>query len=346
MRRRAEALLIDLDNPTTNEVKQALEIAANQDSKEREISIKQHIEDFIEHKSPTVSKGRVNGYNQTFNHLQNFMGPRGQVKEIDGTTLSRFRDYLYTKTKSQHDSNINKHFRIMKVFLKWAVETGRATNTDYQKFKLVPEADKPIIALTFEEVETLEGLDLKDTPYLERVRDVFCFACRTGQRYGDISRINWQQIDLSKSMWYVQQEKGKKPVEVPLSSQALAILKKYEGQPKPLPVITNQKYNDYLKDLGKKAELSRHIYISEYNNQKATETYKPIADLLTTHIARKTFITVSLDLGMRPEVVMAISGHSDHKVFYKRYVAISAKAKQADLQNAWDRKAKPYMVAS
>ena len=61
---------------------------------------------------------------------------------------------------------------------------------------------------------------------------------------------------------------------------------------------------------------------------------KPRHDFITNHVARKTFITLSLELGMNSEEVMAISGHKDYKSF-KRYVDITDQRKKLVMNKAW-----------
>jgi len=61
------------------------------------------------------------------------------------------------------------------------------------------------------------------------------------------------------------------------------------------------------------------------------ECSKPKYEFITTHVARRTFITLSLEKGMRPEVVMEISGHKDWRVF-KQYIKIVTKVKEKEME--------------
>jgi len=62
---------------------------------------------------------------------------------------------------------------------------------------------------------------------------------------------------------------------------------------------------------------------------------KPKYELVTSHMGRRTFVTLSLEKGMRPEIVMKITGHKDYKTF-KRYIEITDKVKHQEMMKAWN----------
>ena len=93
------------------------------------------------------------------------------------------------------------------------------------------------------------------------------------------------------------------------------ILTNYEGK---LPVsISNQKTNIYLKELGEFAGINEPLLITKYRGVEVVEIKEPKYNLMTSHTARRTFVTLSLEKGMRPETVMEITGHKDYKMFKK-----------------------------
>ena len=62
---------------------------------------------------------------------------------------------------------------------------------------------------------------------------------------------------------------------------------------------------------------------------------KPKYELVTSHMGRRTFVTLSLEKGMRPEIVMKITGHKDYATF-KRYIEITSKVKYQEMMKAWN----------
>ncbi|MDE6194373.1 MAG: ORF6N domain-containing protein [Muribaculaceae bacterium] len=95
----------------------------------------------------------------------------------------------------------------------------------------------------------------------------------------------------------------------------------FEGD-KVLPVISNQKMNDYIKELGKLAGVDTKIRITQYNGYDRIDTLYLRYELLCTHTGRKIFICKALSLGIPPNVVMKWTGHSDYKSM-KPYIDIA-----------------------
>ncbi|MBK9525929.1 MAG: hypothetical protein IPO39_14625 [Bacteroidetes bacterium] len=120
-------------------------------------------------------------------------------------------------------------------------------------------------------------------------------------------------------------------------------MKRYEHLHKPLPIISSQKTNEHLKDIGKLAELNDVITIEVRRGNKTYRTKKTKSNLLTTHVARKSFITISLSLGMNVTDVMAITGHSTYAAM-KPYILVTDEQKQKALNNAWVKKITPKLI--
>lgn len=94
--------------------------------------------------------------------------------------------------------------------------------------------------------------------YLEQVRDVLCFTCFTGLRYSDV--YNLKKSDAKDDYIEITTIKTKDSLLIDLNTYSRAILEKYNDIPYPngkaLPVISNQKFNEYLKELGGFAEIN------------------------------------------------------------------------------------------
>jgi integrase len=126
----------------------------------------------------------------------------------------------------------------------------------------------------------------------EKVRDVFCFQCYTGQRFSDIA--NLKREDIKGNTWHLHTYKTRDIIKVPLTPGALDILKKYENQANPLPVISHQKTNDIIKEVCEKAKINSLETKVMYRGKERIEIKKPKHDLISTHTARRTFVTLSL----------------------------------------------------
>ena len=109
-------------------------------------------------------------------------------------------------------------------------------------------------------------------------------------------------------------------------SNSKAILEKYKSvhfeDHKALPVISNQKMNDYLKELGELAEINDPVRETYYKGNERIDTVTPKYALLGTHAGRRTFICNALALGIPAQVVMKWTGHSDYKAM-KPYIDVA-----------------------
>ena len=97
---------------------------------------------------------------------------------------------------------------------------------------------------------------------------------------------------------------------------------------KVLPVITNQKMNDYLKELAELAGIDEPVRQTYYRGNERIDEVTPKYALLGTHAGRRTFICNALVLGIPPQVVMKWTGHSDYKAM-KPYIDIADEVKSS-----------------
>jgi integrase len=214
--------------------------------------------------------------------------------------------------------------------MNWAVENGYCTEIAFKK-TVKPNALTDIIYLNSNELNALLELNLSSRPGTERVRDLFIFECSTGLRFSDLQ--NLKSEDIKENHIEITAIKTMDKLRIPLSPLAKTILKKYEGG---LPkVLVNQQMNSILKDIGKMAGLLEPVKVVRYYGSKRTEEVLEKYQLLTTHTARRTFVTQSLERGMRPEVIMKLTGHSDIKTMMK-YVKITEKKVEEEFLNAWN----------
>ena len=115
---------------------------------------------------------------------------------------------------------------------------------------------------------------------------------------------------------------------IELNKQSKKILEKYkdiEGE-KALPVISNQKMNDYLKELAELAGINDLVTTTYYKGNVRFEETTPKYALLGTHAGRRTFVCNALALGIPPNIVMKWTGHSDYKSM-KPYIDIADEMK-------------------
>lgn len=160
--------------------------------------------------------------------------------------------------------------------------------------------------------------------YLERVRDVLLFCCFSGLRHSDVH--NLIKSDIKTNHIEVTTVKTADDLVIELNNHSKAILEKYKDVPfennMALPVISNQKMNEYIKVLGELAEINESVRETYYKGNRRIDEALPKYALLSTHVGRRTFICNALTLGIAAEVVMKWTGHSDYKAM-KPYIDIA-----------------------
>ncbi|WP_462375174.1 site-specific integrase [Segatella buccae] len=258
------------------------------------------------------------------NHLTNFR--EGLTFEFfDERGLNDYISYL-RDVKEMRNTTIGKQLSFLKWFLRWAFKKGVHQNNAYDSYKpKLKSTQKKIIFLTWDELNRLREFKIPSNKQaLERVRDVFLFQCFTGLRYSDV--FNLRRSDIKGDHIEVTTVKTSDSLIIELNNHSKAILDKYKDVPfendKVLPVITNQKMNDYLKELAELAGIDEPVRQTYYKGNERIDDVTPKYALLGTHAGRRTFICNALALGIPPQVVMKWTGHSDYKAM-KPYIDIA-----------------------
>ena len=293
-----------------------------------------------------VIKGHIEAWN-----------PETSFDLLTESVLSQYINYHRTDL-DQREVTVEKQWRYFKWFLDWATRKGYNTNTAYQRFKpKFKTTDKTIVFLDWDELMRLykfkvpkTGKKVKLTTYdgieyektvglssaLDRVRDMFCFCCFTSLRYSDMR--NLKRSDIVDGVINLTTVKTHDKIAIELNDYSKAILDKYEGMVFPggtaLPVISNQKMNDYLKELAELTGLNAPVTQIYYKNGERIEETKPKYSVIGTHAGRRTFICNALSMGIPADIVMKWTGHSDYAAM-KPYIDIaqSEKSKAMDKFN-------------
>ena len=256
-------------------------------------------------------------------HVENF-DPNVTFEKIGEEWLGKYVCHLRDIVGLQN-STIEKQVEVFKCFLRWASKKNYIATSAFDwkpKLKIAP---KKVIFLTREELKKLQEHRIPATKqYLERVRDVFLFCCFTGLRYSDV--YNLKRSDVKKNHIEITTVKTADSLIIELNDKSRAILDKYKKiafeNNKVLPVITNQKMNEYLQELAKLAKINDNVRETYYKGNERIDIVKPKHQLITTHVGRRTFICNALALGIPPQVVMKWTGHSDYKAM-KPYIDIA-----------------------
>ena len=291
-------------------------------------------DDYIDKGKPIKTYNTIKGQVTVRNYIEIFAKEKGfkiTFDIIDEGFFELLRDYSY-QTKEIKQNYFCKIIKVLKSFLNWATDKGYNITRDFEKFK-ASDHDIDIIYLSFEELMKLYNKDMKSDK-LSQVRDFYCMGCFTGLRFSDLSKLHLANISDDHIVISIQKTKTQNHA-IKLNKYAKEILNKYKGTiNEPLPVISSQKFNEYIKDCCEVAEINQSFTIHWFvGNQKKSLT-QPKHRFITSHTARKTFITNSLLLGMEPKAIKKIANIKKDAVLDK-YMKVTEAFTDEQMDKAW-----------
>lgn len=272
-----------------------------------------------EHKG-TFTESTLKGHRSSMNTFKGFGSAYSLRLSWEGFSEPLFEKYAnYLLTVLEHNNATAwKNIKNLKAFLVWAERQGLPVNPDFHRFtkRRLPKGESSKeIALTPEELAAIRSLDLSDNKRLESVRDAFVFQCSTGMRYGDIQLLKPEHRNGNEIR--ITTQKNRKPVDVPLFPIAREIWDKYNGK---IPTISNQKANDYLKEIAQRAELTEREERVSYSGAKVKSKTVGRWELVGTHTAKRTFVTHRYNDGFTIDMLMEMTGNS--RATIERYIRL------------------------
>ncbi len=246
-------------------------------------------------------------YHNTHNHIKDFLWSKFKrkdmkLKEMQFSFITDFEYFLKVEKKFKPTTTYRSVGRFRKV-IRVAVAMDYLVKDPFLLYR-TKEPKKEIVYLTMEELKSIENHKFA-SDRLQQVADMFIFCCYTGLAFQEMANLKREHITkkFDDNLWIeMYRQKTNRKFSVPLLSKAIAVLDKYLEQGNPLPVISNQRFNSYLKEI---AEI--------------TGIYKT----LTHHIARKTFATTILLYNDIPiEIVSELLGHSKISMTQEHYAKI------------------------
>ena len=308
------------------------------ENKEELIEIKfdffECFDEYIERGKLTKTPNTIKGQTTVKNYLKNFCKDSGIVISFDQVNVPFFEalmEYSYQDKKVKQNYFV-KIIKVLKSFLKWSLEKEYHSNREYEKFTAT-EHDIDIIYLTFDELMRLYKKDF-DSDRLSQVRDFFCMGCFSGLRFSDLEKLHLANISEEHIVLSIQKTKTQNHA-IKLNKYAKEILNKYKGTIyEPLPRISSQKFNDYIKECCELAEITQPFTIHWFVGTEKKTLTQPKCKFITSHTARKTFITNSLLLGMEPKAIKKIANIKKDAVLDK-YMKVTEAFTDEQMDKAW-----------
>jgi site-specific recombinase XerD len=221
------------------------------------------------------------------------LNPTTQLSTIKNADMVNLYDILKEKYMI---STAGGYFNKIKSIFTYAIDNGYMKINPFNGIK-IEKGESKVEYLTPEEMDRVKNLDLQEYPRLERVRDLMLFQASVGTAYVDMVSMDINKIVKSGEVYTYSDKRHKTgiPFTTVILPDGMAILKKYNYT---LPLLSNQKYNKYLKEIQRLAKITT---------------------VITSHLLRKTYATNLLNNGVRIEVVANLLGHSTTTITQKIY---------------------------
>ena len=255
--------------------------------------------------------------------------PNIKFSDLSISTMNHLLEYM---SQTMYNDALSRMLTLFKSFVKWAQGRKYAINEEFFTFKpKLPKAKKDVRYLELDEINKIYEMDFPIDSALDRIRDMFIFQCYTALRFSDIKQLKHENIHFHtlNNTFSIDllTEKDDDRINFPLSKRATAIYLKYKDRKYinglVFPVISNQKYNDHLKELGKRANLQGEWIDYEYRLSEKILVKTP-KENLSTHTARRTFIVTALNENVDITLIALITSHSDLKSM-RPYITKNAK---------------------
>lgn len=270
------------------------------------------------------SDSTLKKFEESKNHVKSFIKYNYEksnilLEQLNMKFLNDF-DYYLKVEKNLKQITINKHIERLRKIIKLALAEGFLERDPFLLFKQ-KQVILQVVYLDYKELKLFEKNQFKQKR-LQQVADMFIFCCYTGLPYQEMAILRKENLidGFDGKKWIkIYRQKTKKHLTIPLLTKAEKILKKYEHEKTLLPVISNQQFNSFLKEISAILGITKRI---------------------THHTARKTFAsTVLLYNDIPMETVSELLGHSNIKVTQAHYAKVVQK-KVSEQMNELDSKLK------
>ena len=211
-----------------------------------------------------------------------------------------------------------------RAFILWAIDNGYTANNPFKHFTIGEIVYGTPIYISNEERNQLLEADLSEDKELETQRDIFVFQCLVGCRVSDLYKMTYRSIINDAVEYIPRKTKEDRPitVRVPLNDTARRLIAKYQDYDSEslFPFNTEQHYNRKIKEAFRRAGLDRIVTVLD--QQTRQEVQKPLYEVASSHMARRTFIGNIYKKVKDPNLVGALSGHKEGSKAFARYRTI------------------------
>ena len=318
-------------NPSNEILRKEFDAIFRKHKDQTESSSEKELMSFIPYyiKTSNKSVATKKSYNLLLSNLleyENEYGIKLTFNKIDIDFHNNFIQFL--QSKKYAPNTVGTRIKIIKMLMNEAYERNLHQNLDFKKKAFnKPHEETKTVYLNDQELLNIYNLDLRRNETLDRVRDWFLIGAYSGLRFSDLERLSKENI--KNNMIEIKTKKTDKNVIIPLHSIIKSILEKYNYQ---LPkIMSNQKFNDYIKEVAERAKIDEDILIEETKGTFKIKKIEKKYNLVSAHTARRSFATNAYIAGVPTIQIMKMTGHKSEKVFLN-YIKISERENAMKLQ--------------
>lgn len=280
--------------------------------------------EFIAARSATRRPATLKTYNTLRAVLARFEVQRPAPLRPSDLTHQFLEEFTaFCLAEGVNNVTLTKRLRTLRSFVNWLRVNNHQVGADFDRYRhglktkgsdkphLTPDEFRALRDFVFDEGNYVfmrpEAQGFKRWGPLTRARDVFIVGCMTGLRFSDLAAIERQDIHADGWLRILDHKTGD-AVRMPLPQPVIHILEKYDGR---LPVPSNQEFNRRIKEACRLAGITAPVRRVEFKGAERVERVEEKWQAITAHTARRTFISLSLELGVSLHIVQAIVGHNN-----------------------------------
>lgn len=274
-----------------------------------------------------ITQLTANKYHRMLRYLREYTAMKYSSEDVrltrvDYSYIDGFCTFLQTAHNCRNNGAINL-LCCLKNFILFCERNEWIDKNPFKFYKMRIDK-KEIVHLTVPELEAVANKSLP-IERLDKVRDIFVFCCYSGLAFTDVEHLRKENLvmdDDGKPWIYKPRQKTSVMSKIPLLPCAMNILKKWENDEQMrstdrlLPVPSNQRMNAYLKEIAILCGINKN---------------------LTTHCARRTLASNSMELGMPIDITARILGHSSTDMTRKYYIKISDQKIRSEMEKLGER---------
>ena len=274
---------------------------------------------------------------ETIENIESFLRNEHLLYDEYPDIYKEFPAIVNTKRKTlkpqpRGNNTICASFNRLRAFFNWCNQQGITNNRPFDKYNgITAEKYGTPYYLTLDERNIIANYNLSKHPQLAIQRDIFIFQCLVGCRVSDLLKMTTNNIINGAIEYIPHKTKEERPVivRVPLNDRAKILVDKYrevDTKGRLFPFISSQKYNDDIKDIFRICGITRLVTV--LNTVTGEEEKRPINEVASSHIARRTFIGNLYKKVKDPNLVGSLSGHAEGSKAFTRYREIDEDIKK------------------